>query len=159
MFLVLSLGNVHCENVHSLLRWNIFLKKYTKTLSIFNFGKSTGDFHDCYMFRKQSKILVLKCYCSFTQHFILVSIFEFAVIYPEPVFAIHILVPVHHILLCNGLYFCLCLLAIYNTFPSLFSVLNCSTVFAVIMLLLPFHLHILYLIFINNHSEFLFLLF
>ena len=54
-------------NTHFLLRWNLFFKRYTRALSIFNFGKSTGDFHDCLCLDNNAtlNILVLKCYCSF----------------------------------------------------------------------------------------------
>ena len=49
-------------------------------------------------------------------------------------------------LLCSGLYFCLCVLVIHDTFP---------VVFAVIRFLFPFHLHILYLTFASSYFEFL----
>ena len=32
-------------NIHFLLRWNLCFKRHTRTLSIFNFRKSKGDFH------------------------------------------------------------------------------------------------------------------
>ena len=59
----------------------------------------------------------------------------------------------HHIAPCTGLYFYLCLLAIYYTFLA-FSVLHCSTVFALIIFLVPFHPYILYQNFVRSHFEF-----
>ena len=59
----------------------------------------------------------------------------------------------HRIALCTGLYFYLCLLAIYCTFLA-FSVLHCSTVFTLISFLVPFHPYILYQNFVSSHFEF-----
>ena len=69
-----------------------------KALSIFDFEKSTGDFHMiARYFRYQYKILVLKFYYSFTQHFILVSIFGFTAINSYPAFALPLLA---HVVAC-----------------------------------------------------------
>ena len=60
------------------------------------------------MFRQQYKIQVLKCCCSFTQHFILllVSIFAFTTIYPQHVFALHFYsLCITLYILCSGMYF------------------------------------------------------
>ena len=61
----------------------------------------------------------------------------------------------HHVVLCIGLYFCLCLLAICITFPSL----RCFALkhsFSLIRFLVPFHLYVLYLAFVSSYSKFLF---
>ena len=105
----------------SFIRWTLCFKRYKRTLSIFNFRKTT-DFHTIasYMFIEQHKILVLKCYCSFTYLFILafVDLLPFTLS-----LFLHFLVPVlappvHQIVLCGGLYFYLCLIGVYDTFPS-----------------------------------------
>ena len=133
-------------------------KRYTKTPPIVNFGNPTGDFHmTAICFRQQYKILVLS---SFTQHFVLVSIFEFTPIYPFPVFALHISLPGRA---CAS--YCIYSVVVFTftfssqqlTLPFLtFSILHCRIVFAVIRFLVPLHLHILYLAFVSNYFEFLF---
>ena len=67
--------------------------------------------HDCYMFKQQYKMQVLKCCCSFTQYFmlLLVSIFTFTTIYPQYVFALHLCsLCIILYILCSGMYFMAC---------------------------------------------------
>ena len=47
----------------------MYFKRYTRTLSIFNYGKSTGDLHKIAMFRQQYQNSGLKDYCSFSKYF------------------------------------------------------------------------------------------
>ena len=69
----------------------MYFKRYTRTLSIFNFGKSTGDFHIiaiCLDGNTKSQ-----CWSVAALLFrALVSNFAFTAIYPWPVFALHLLV-------------------------------------------------------------------
>ena len=122
---------------------------------MFNFGKSTGDFHDCLCLDNNAK--VLKCYCSFTQHFILVNILN---LLP---FTLSLFLPFGTCCsLCITLYFVVVRTFVFSSQPfttlflAFFSVLHCSTVFAVITFLVPFHLQIFYLTFISSHFEVLF---
>ena len=134
------------------LKLSLYFKRYTMTLSMFNFGESTGDLHMIAMFRQQYKIAVLKCCCSFiqnsSQHFY---------IYPWPVFALQFLVPIlAHA--SNCIYFAvvgtfyLCLLTIHVTFPSLQYVALQYSFGTVIKILVPFQVLIFWLtIFVSNH--------
>ena len=111
--------------------------------------------HNCYMLRYQYKML--QCFCSFTQHFILVTIFAFTDIYPQPVFALHLLIPVPtYASHCINL-IVVCTFAFASQpfiLPFLaFSILHCSMVFAVIRSLIPSHLCTLYLAFVSCHFE------
>ena len=101
-----------------LLKWNLYFKRYTRTLSIFNFGKSTGDFHMIAMFRQQYKTVMLKCCCSFikscSKHFCIYCYLPVTCfcICSSPCIKLHIF--------CIGLHICPYLLVIIHiTFPSL----------------------------------------
>ena len=105
------------------LKLSLYFKRYTRTLSIFNFGESTGDLHMIAMFRQQYKIVVLKCCCSFIQNSI-----KYICIYCHLTFVCFCITPFgicsgryikFYILLCSCLYFCLCLLTIHISFASL----------------------------------------
>ena len=96
----------------------MYFKRYTRTLSIFNFGKSTGDFHMIAMFRQQHKTIMLKCCCIFIKScsklFCIYCYLPFTCfcICTSPCIKLHIL--------CNGLHICTYLLVIIHiTFPSL----------------------------------------
>ena len=122
---------------------------------MFNSGKSTGDFHDCLRLDNNAK--VLKCYCSFTQHFILVNILN---LLP---FTLSLFLPFGTCCsLCITFYFAVVSTFAFSSQPfttlflAFFSVLHCSTVFAVITFLVPFHLQIFSLTFISSHFEVLF---
>ena len=101
-----------------LLKWNLYFKRYTRTLSIFNFGKSTGDFQMIAMFRQQYKTVMLKCCCSFikscSKHFCIYCYLPVTCfcICSSPCIKLHIF--------CIGLHICPYLLVIIHiTFPSL----------------------------------------
>ena len=101
-----------------LLKWNLYFKRYTRTLSIFSFGKSTGDFHMIAMFRQQYKTVMLKCCCSFikscSKHFCIYCYLPVTCfcICSSPCIKLHIF--------CIGLHICPYLLVIIHiTFPSL----------------------------------------
>ena len=101
-----------------LLKLNLYFKRYTRTLSIFNFGKSTGDFHMIAMFRQQYKTVMLKCCCSFikscSKHFCIYCYLPVTCfcICSSPCIKLHIF--------CIGLHICPYLLVIIHiTFPSL----------------------------------------
>ena len=101
-----------------LLKWNLYFKRYTRTLSIFNFGKSTGDFHMIAMFRQQYKTVMLKCCCSFikscSKHFCIYCYL------PVTCFCICSSSCIKLHIFCIGLHICPYLLVIIHiTFPSL----------------------------------------
>ena len=130
-------------NIEFLVRLNFCFKRCTRTLSIFNFGKSTGDFHMIGMFRQQCRIVVLKCCCSFMQnsskHFYIYCHLPLACFCITP-FGTCSKQCLKLYVLCSGLY--LCPLAIHITVPILqyFSLqLSFGTV---IRLLVLFHVHI-----------------
>ena len=49
-------------NIQFLLKWNIFFKRYTRILSILNFGISARDFHTIALFIQQCKSVVAVLY-------------------------------------------------------------------------------------------------
>ena len=137
----------------------MYFKRYTRTLIIFNFGKSTGDFHMVAMFRHQYEMVVLKCCCSFIYN----SSMHFCIYchLPLPCFCITLFCTcsspcIKLYILCSGLYFCLCLLAIHITFPTLhYFVLQYS--FGTVIRFLVHFIYIFCLVFfVSNHCEFLF---
>ena len=112
------------------------------------------------MFRQQQKIVEIKCCCSFTwnpsKNFCIYCHLTYACFCITP-FATFSSPCIKFDILCSGLYFCLCLLAIHITFPGLhYSAVQCNFG-TVIRFLVPFHLHIFCLaFFISNHFKFLF---
>ena len=102
---------------------NFCFKRCTRTLSIFNFGKSTGDFHMIALcldsntkFYCWSAVAVLRS-TSYYKHFCVYCHLTLSCVCTTR-FGTCSSMCITLYVLCSGLYFCLCLLAIHITFPS-----------------------------------------
>ena len=122
----------------------MYLKRYIRTLSIFNFRKSRGDFQIIAICldgntKSQYWSVVALLYRA------IVSIFAFTAIYPWPIFALHLLVSaLAHASNCIHLAVVFTSAFASRPFTSLFlafSILHCSSFGTVIRFLVPFHEH------------------
>ena len=159
MFLFLILNPINRYKYSVLFKVNFVFQEIRKNPKHLQLWKICRRFsNDCYMFRQQYKIVVLKCCCSFLQNFsqkfciycnLSLACFCITAFGTCSSPCIKLYIP------CSWLNFCL--LAIHIAIPSLqYSALHCSFG-TVIRFLVPLLLHIFcQAFFISDHFELLF---